>query len=114
MRSILGKMMIDFENILHDLQKWENGKGVLIYGANDIFCSGGDLNFARKANTPQAGYEMSVFMQRVLNEFSRLSLVSVAYINGLGKFYIFFLFFRNRCKKLVNLYRLVFSMIKFE
>ncbi|XP_065204920.1 ethylmalonyl-CoA decarboxylase-like [Planococcus citri] len=82
--AISGKMMIDFENIVHDLQKWENGKGVIIYGANDIFCSGGDLSYAKKENTPRSGYEMSIFMQHLTNKFSQSTLVSVAYINGGG------------------------------
>ncbi len=81
---IVGKMMVDLEAIVEDLEKWSDGKGAILYGAGDIFCSGGDLNFARSENNPQSGYEMSIFMGGMLRRFSSLPLVSVAFVNDHG------------------------------
>lgn len=77
--------MVDFEKIVNDLQNWKIGKAVLLYGANEIFCSGGDLNFVRQSLDPQTGYEMAVFMTEVFTKFANLPLISVAYVSGRGK-----------------------------
>lgn len=85
-KFVIGKMMIDMENIVNDLQTWQNGKAVLVHGANNIFCSGGDLDFVRQESNSQSGYDISTLMSKVLLAFSNLPLVSVAYLNGHGTF----------------------------
>lgn len=82
--AISGKMMIDFESIVIDLEEWSSGKGVLLYGDGGMFCSGGDLEFVTKENNPDSGYEMSFYMTKTLNRLAALPLVSVTYINGNG------------------------------
>jgi hypothetical protein len=39
--GISAKMMCDFLDIIDELYSWPQGKGVLIYGHNGFFCSGG-------------------------------------------------------------------------
>lgn len=38
--GISAKMMCDFLDVLDELYSWEEGKGVIIYGHNNFFCSG--------------------------------------------------------------------------
>jgi len=80
--AITGLMMVQLEEAVSKLEKWTKGKGVLIYGAEDNFCSGGDLNFAQQTGTPEGGYKMATFMQNVLIRLQQLPLISVAFING--------------------------------
>uniref|UniRef100_A0A1B6FY39 Ethylmalonyl-CoA decarboxylase n=1 Tax=Cuerna arida TaxID=1464854 RepID=A0A1B6FY39_9HEMI len=80
--SITGKMMVDLSNAIKQLESWEAGKGILIYGADNNFCSGGDLNFAQKTGTAEGGYKMATFMQNVLTRLQNLPMVSVAFIEG--------------------------------
>lgn len=38
--GISGKMMCDFLDIIDELQAWQEGKGVILYGHKGFFCSG--------------------------------------------------------------------------
>ncbi|XP_066999689.2 ethylmalonyl-CoA decarboxylase [Anabrus simplex] len=82
--AISGKMMVDLDKAVTRLESWQSGKGVLMYGSNNTFCSGGDLNFARKTSNPDDGFQMSCFMHSVLNRFEKLPFVTVALIEGSG------------------------------
>lgn len=79
-------MIIDLHDAVEELEKWNEGKGVILKGAGGNFCSGGDLNFARATGTPEEGFMMSTFMQDTLNRFQRLPLISVALVEGAGNF----------------------------
>ncbi|XP_050438836.1 ethylmalonyl-CoA decarboxylase-like isoform X2 [Adelges cooleyi] len=82
--AISGKMMVDLEGIVDELEQWGKCKGALLHGADGNFCSGGDLNMARKANNPESGYAMSTYMHAILNRFQMLPFITVAYIDGIG------------------------------
>ncbi|PSN31661.1 Ethylmalonyl-CoA decarboxylase [Blattella germanica] len=82
--AISGKMMVDLENAVRELEGWSKGKGLIIYGADKNFCSGGDLNMARMFCNPDDGFRMATFMQKVLQQLESLPLISVALIEGTG------------------------------
>lgn len=84
----LGKMMADLDKIIDKLNRWTEGKGVILYGADGNFCSGADLNFANQIGSPELGYAMSTYMNHVLEKFKKLPFITVAYIEGTGKLII--------------------------
>ena len=77
--------MVELADAFDILGSWSTGKGLIIYGHEHHFCSGGDLNFARMISNPDDGFRMAVFMQKVLNQLEILPLISVALIEGIGK-----------------------------
>ncbi|KAL0269658.1 UNVERIFIED_CONTAM: hypothetical protein PYX00_007312 [Menopon gallinae] len=82
--AMSGKMMVDLYDVVEELEKWKEGKGLILKGADGNFCSGGDLNFARATGTAEEGFMMSTLMQDALNRFQRLPLISVAVVEGSG------------------------------
>lgn len=76
--------MVDLEAAVGQIEKWESGKGLFIYGSDNNFCSGGDLNFAKQSGSPDGGYRMAKFMHKVLSRMQQLPMISVAYIQGSG------------------------------
>ncbi|KAM4695246.1 ethylmalonyl-CoA decarboxylase isoform 2-T3 [Discoglossus pictus] len=75
-------MMIDLEEHICDLEKWHNGKGIIVYGAENNFCSGSDLNAVKAISNPQDGMMMCMLMQNTLTRLQRLPLISVALVQG--------------------------------
>ena len=83
LNAMTGRMMLDFEEVTHKLKHWRHGKLVLLKGKNKQFCSGGDLkNFMNHLKTPELGYTMSCFMHKVMQDFSKLPIPTVALIEG--------------------------------
>ncbi|KAJ9574050.1 hypothetical protein L9F63_008576 [Diploptera punctata] len=82
--AISGKMMVDLENAINALETWESGKGLIVYGNGQTFCSGGDLNMARMFCNPDDGFRMATYMQHVLGRLQRLPLLTAALIEGTG------------------------------
>lgn len=80
--AISGSMMCDLRNIIADLETWEAGKGVIMRGEGGTFCSGGDLDTVRNILSPEAGYQMSLYMNESLKRFSKLPMISVALVEG--------------------------------
>ncbi|XP_065647454.1 ethylmalonyl-CoA decarboxylase [Hydra vulgaris] len=81
--AFTGSMMLKFRSIVKELHNWEQGKCIILQGANKQFCSGGDLkSFVRHMETPQHGYLMSKFMQSLTSEFSKLPFISVSLVQG--------------------------------
>lgn len=80
-----GKMMVDLDSAVSQLESWKTAKGLLIMGVENNFCSGGDLDFAEKTATAEGGYKMAKFMQNILMRLQQLPLISVAFIEGFGK-----------------------------
>lgn len=78
--AFTGKMMADFYDCVTDLEKWEDGKCVILAGADGAFCSGGDLQTVQ-ANL-QNGGGMCELMQNATSRLFNLPLVSVAAIDG--------------------------------
>ncbi|XP_041483913.1 ethylmalonyl-CoA decarboxylase-like [Lytechinus variegatus] len=82
--ALSGKMMVDFSDVVDDLEVWENGKGVVLHGSEecDHFCSGGDVSVLSGLDKPEAGGMMCLFMQNTLSRLQRLPMISVAHVHG--------------------------------
>ncbi|XP_055349069.1 ethylmalonyl-CoA decarboxylase-like [Paramacrobiotus metropolitanus] len=80
--ALSGKMMLELERIVTELESWKTGKALMLYGERDCFCSGGDLHFVRRIATPELGAQMSYFMQHTLHRLSNLPVVSLAVLRG--------------------------------
>lgn len=77
-------MMADLENIVNKLDQQLECKGVILYGANGNFCSGGDLNMVKRMNNPEMGYAMAIYMGYILEKLKNLPMITVAFIEGSG------------------------------
>ena len=77
------KMMVDLANHVDTLEKWRDGCGLILCGANHTFCSGFDLLASKRYvdKTPEK-LELNLLMQTSLTRLRRLGLVSVALIEG--------------------------------
>uniref|UniRef100_A0A3B4BAP6 Ethylmalonyl-CoA decarboxylase n=1 Tax=Periophthalmus magnuspinnatus TaxID=409849 RepID=A0A3B4BAP6_9GOBI len=82
MNAFSGSMMVDLETKVAELEKWADGKGLIVHGAAGTFCSGSDLNAVRAIANPQDGMRMCMFMQNTLTRLQRLPLISVALVEG--------------------------------
>lgn len=77
-----GRMMVDFRDCVEELERWEEGKALILHGKDGNFCSGGDLDFARASGFPEAARGMSTWMQDALTRLHRLPMVSVCLVQG--------------------------------
>ncbi|XP_072913436.1 ethylmalonyl-CoA decarboxylase isoform X2 [Hemitrygon akajei] len=66
MNAFSGTMMLEFRDRVEELEHWTNGKGLILRGANNTFCSGSDLRAVKS----------------ILNPECRLPLISVALVQG--------------------------------
>ncbi|KAM4771456.1 ethylmalonyl-CoA decarboxylase [Rhinophrynus dorsalis] len=82
MNAFTGTMMIELEERIRDLEGWQDGKGLIVYGAGNTFCSGSDLNAVKAISNPQEGMMMCMLMQNTLTRLQRLPLISVALVQG--------------------------------
>ncbi|RVE62440.1 hypothetical protein OJAV_G00157220 [Oryzias javanicus] len=82
MNAFSGTMMVDLEEKVTQLENWTDGKGVIVQGAAQTFCSGSDLNAVRAMSNSQDGMKMCMFMQNTLTRLLRLPLISVALVEG--------------------------------
>ncbi|KAK3923156.1 Ethylmalonyl-CoA decarboxylase [Frankliniella fusca] len=82
--AISGLMMVQLGSIIERLEKWSLGKGILVRGDGSMFCSGGDLDFARASAGAEGGFKMSCYMQNILSRLKALPMVSIALIHGQG------------------------------
>nr|XP_057909416.1 ethylmalonyl-CoA decarboxylase [Doryrhamphus excisus]XP_057909417.1 ethylmalonyl-CoA decarboxylase [Doryrhamphus excisus]XP_057909418.1 ethylmalonyl-CoA decarboxylase [Doryrhamphus excisus]XP_057909419.1 ethylmalonyl-CoA decarboxylase [Doryrhamphus excisus] len=82
MNAFSGTMMVELEEKVTQLEQWTNGKGLIVRGAAGTFCSGSDLNAVKAISNPQDGMKMCMFMQNTLTRLLRLSLISVALVEG--------------------------------
>ncbi|KAI1240963.1 Ethylmalonyl-CoA decarboxylase, partial [Lamprotornis superbus] len=74
MNAFTGSMMVELQEKVTELENWKDGKGLIIHGAGNTFCSGSDLN--------ADGMYMCMFMQNTLTRLTRLPLISVALVQG--------------------------------
>ncbi|NWW50305.1 ECHD1 decarboxylase, partial [Pedionomus torquatus] len=84
-----GTMMLELQERVSELENWTDGKGLIIHGAGNTFCSGSDLNVVKAISNSQAsgdrsedGMNMCMFMQSTLTRLMRLPLISVALVQG--------------------------------
>eukprot|EP00092_Neocalanus_flemingeri_P027629 GFUD01029982.1.p1 GENE.GFUD01029982.1~~GFUD01029982.1.p1 ORF type:complete len:293 (+),score=84.77 GFUD01029982.1:119-997(+) len=85
--ALSGSMMVDMLDAVEELEKWEEGVGLVFRGAvNDsrIFCSGGDLKTVEKISGPERGFDMSILMNHTTEKLSKLPLVSVCLVDGMA------------------------------
>ncbi|XP_016893180.1 ethylmalonyl-CoA decarboxylase isoform X2 [Cynoglossus semilaevis] len=75
-------MMLDLEEKVTQLENWTDGKGLIVCGAAETFCSGSDLSAVRAISNTQDGMMMCMFMQNTLTRLLRLPLISVALVEG--------------------------------
>ena len=85
--------MLQLEETVTELEQWKQGRGVILRGAQEAFCSGGDLTLMKSMMETLEGPDMSRFMQTVLTRFYQLPLVTVAYVEGMFCCVIFFIVF---------------------
>ena len=78
----VGSMMCELNDIINELQLWQTGKGLILRGENQTFCSGGDLDTFQNILSPEQGYSMSGFIGQCLTNLSQLPLISVALVEG--------------------------------
>lgn len=74
--------MVDLRNCIEELERWQEGKGVIIYGAGKNFCSGGDLDFAKQISGEVAANTMSTWMAETLHSIQKLPLVTLCLLTG--------------------------------
>ncbi|NXY87173.1 ECHD1 decarboxylase, partial [Alcedo cyanopectus] len=82
MNAFTGTMMLELQERVTELENWKDGKGLIIYGAGNTFCSGSDLNVVKAIANSQDGMNMCMFMQNTLTRLMRLPLISVALVQG--------------------------------
>ncbi|XP_075453383.1 ethylmalonyl-CoA decarboxylase isoform X2 [Ascaphus truei] len=82
MNAFTGTMMIQLAERISELESWQVGKGLIVYGAEKTFCSGSDLNAVKAISSPQEGMMMCMLMQNTLTRLQRLPLISVALVQG--------------------------------
>lgn len=80
--ALSGTMMFELAERIIDLENWNEGKGLIVYGAEGTFCSGADLNAVKAISNPKDGLMMCMFMQNTLTRLQRLPLISVALVQG--------------------------------
>jgi ethylmalonyl-CoA/methylmalonyl-CoA decarboxylase len=78
-----GKMMVEMNNIITELENWKTGKGLIIHSGTNVFCSGVFLDMTRNfLNDPNQAYWMSFLMEDSARRLRNLPLVSVAVVQG--------------------------------
>ncbi|XP_066470447.1 ethylmalonyl-CoA decarboxylase [Tiliqua scincoides] len=82
MNAFTGTMMIELQERVAELENWRDGKGLIVHGAENTFCSGSDLNAVRMLSSPQDGMNMCMFMQNILTRLMRLPLITIALVQG--------------------------------
>ncbi|NWI15204.1 ECHD1 decarboxylase, partial [Crypturellus soui] len=82
MNAFTGSMMIELQEKVTELENWKDGKGLIICGAGNTFCSGSDLNVVKAISNSEDGMNMCMFMQNTLTRLMRLPLISVALVQG--------------------------------
>lgn len=76
-------MMVQFSNIITELENWKDGKGVIIKGKGSNFSSGGDLEFSRNCQTSKDAFYFSTLMQDTLKRFRQLPFFTISLLHGL-------------------------------
>ena len=83
--ALSGSMMVDLADAVDELERWEEGIGLVLMGAANesrVFCSGGDLKTVEKISGPEFGFDMSVLMNETTEKLGKLPLVSVCLVDG--------------------------------
>ncbi|KAF4525521.1 hypothetical protein B566_EDAN014907 [Ephemera danica] len=79
-----GQMLLELNKATEELENWKSGKGFILYGSNNIFCSGGDLAMSRATTNEAHGFAISSFVQKITTRLRTLPMMSVALIEGVA------------------------------
>jgi ethylmalonyl-CoA/methylmalonyl-CoA decarboxylase len=80
-----GKMMVELNDAMGKLEKWQRGKGLILYSEGDMFCSGSFLDMVKHlALDPTDGYRVSCLMHDSAIRLRNLPMISVAVVQGLA------------------------------
>ncbi|KAL1115155.1 hypothetical protein AAG570_007186 [Ranatra chinensis] len=84
--ALSGKMIAEFSDAVDRLEALAGVRSVVVTGAQEGggFCTGGDLEFVKRAASPHMGVLMSTVMTDALTRLADLPVVSTAYINASG------------------------------
>ncbi|NXD34753.1 ECHD1 decarboxylase, partial [Copsychus sechellarum] len=85
MNAFTGTMMVELQEKVTELENWKDGKGLIIHGAGNTFCSGSDLNAVKEISNSQASINTHYcFGEKIsfLSLLCRLPLISVALVQG--------------------------------
>ncbi|XP_006266303.1 ethylmalonyl-CoA decarboxylase isoform X2 [Alligator mississippiensis] len=82
MNAFTGTMMLELQEKVTELENWKEGKGLIIRGAENTFCSGSDLNVVKALSSMQDGVNTCMFIRNTLTRLMRLPLISVALVQG--------------------------------
>ncbi|XP_069090944.1 ethylmalonyl-CoA decarboxylase isoform X1 [Pleurodeles waltl] len=82
MNAFTGTMMVELLDRVKELEDWKDGKGLIVRGAGNTFCSGSDLKAVKAISSSHASMKMCMYMQNTLTRLSRLPLISVALVQG--------------------------------
>ena len=74
--------MLEFSEALADLEKWGSGKGLLVYGNGEDFCSGGDRDTMYGIANEKKAKMMSEFMHQNLLKLRNLPLLTGCVVHG--------------------------------
>lgn len=74
--------MVDLRDCIDELKLWQEGKGMILYGAGKNFCSGGDLDFAKQLPGEIAGPTMGKWMSETLYSLQKLPLITMCLLTG--------------------------------
>lgn len=55
--------MLELQERVSELENWKDGKGLIIYGAGNTFCSGSDLNAVKAMSNSQVSGDTSDFFE---------------------------------------------------
>lgn len=77
-----GEMMLQLEEVIAEAERWSQGKGILLHGADGFFCSGGYLAHMKAIGTANDGQQMATLMHNCLTRFSDLPMLTVTVIEG--------------------------------
>ncbi|KAK7487538.1 hypothetical protein BaRGS_00021240, partial [Batillaria attramentaria] len=82
--ALSGSMMVELADHVTALGQWKEGKGVILTGADNAFCSGGDLKTVAAILNSHDGERMSEFMHDSLTRLHALPLISLALLQGVA------------------------------
>ncbi|NXC13298.1 ECHD1 decarboxylase, partial [Corythaeola cristata] len=92
MNAFTGTMMLELQERVTELENWKDGKGLIIYGAGNTFCSGSDLNAVKAISNSQASNGLvesfhNFYKTKSMNFgcktfLCRLPLITVALVQG--------------------------------
>lgn len=83
--SITGPMIADLMDIVAELEEWTTGKGLILWGGPNTFCSGADLPMVRRlleGSATDNGSALAWTMHNLLTRLHQLPLVSTALVCG--------------------------------